>query len=85
MYSEIVKIAAEYPEKTILVVTHAASIRALWGKISGLAPEEVCSAIPFPSNASYSILSYDHKNGKLTPVTYSVDEHLGDLRTALPA
>jgi len=84
MYSTIAKIAEEYTGKTVLVVTHAASIRALWGKISGLAPEKVCAAVPFPANASYSVINYDAQTRLLTPVSYSVDEHLADLRTALP-
>ncbi len=67
----------------ILVVTHAASIRAFWGKISGYSAENVCAAVPFPSNASYSIADYDLNSGVFTPVLYSVDEHLGGIRTAL--
>ena len=72
------KIASERPRETILVVSHAAAIRALWGEISGLAPERWAEN-KFPSNASYSIVEYDGE--KLVPKSYSCDEHLGDLST----
>ena len=71
-------------ELNLLVVTHAASIRAFWGRISGYAAEDVCAAVPFPSNASYSIVDYDVSRDKFTPIEYSVDGHLSDLKTALP-
>ena len=74
--AEAVKNAAQaHVGKNILIVSHAAAIRALWGKISGLAPSEWTDN-PFPSNASYSVLEWE--NGKLTPVSYSNDTHLGD-------
>lgn len=72
------------PDVNILVVSHAASIRAFWGKISGYNPEDVCDAVPFPSNASYSIVDYDVGRDVFTPVAYSVDGHLAELKTALP-
>ena len=78
-----VKNTLDCDEQNVLVVSHAASIRAFWGKISGYAAEDVCAAVPFPTNASYSIFDYDIKTGKFTPVSYSVDEHLADLKTAL--
>ena len=78
-----IKIATDPNEINILVVSHAASIRAFWGKISGFRSEDVCSNVPFPTNASYSIFDYDIKEGKFTPIAYSVDEHLADLKTAL--
>ena len=73
------KIAKEYPGEKILVTSHAAAIRALWGKISGREPSEWADAYPFPTNASYSILEYN--GDALVPVSYSNDEHLGDLVT----
>ena len=63
----------------ILVASHAAAIRALWGKISGYKPSEWADAYPFPTNASYSVLECE--NGVLKPVSYSNDGHLGDLVT----
>lgn len=63
----------------ILVASHAAAIRALWGKVSGYKPSEWADAYPFPTNASYSVLECE--NGVLKPVSYSNDGHLGDLVT----
>ena len=79
MVSGLVKIASEHLGGVILVTSHAAAIRALWGKISGYAPSEWADAFPFPTNASYSVLKFDGEC--LTPVSYSNDEHLGELVT----
>ena len=73
------KIALEHPGETILLTSHAAAIRALWGKISGHEPYEWAEAYPFPTNASYSVLEYDGE--RLVPVSYSNDSHLGELVT----
>ena len=72
-------IVREHVGENILVASHAAAIRALWGKISGLEPHEWADAYPFPTNASYSVIEYD--NGVLKPVSYSNDSHLGELVT----
>lgn len=72
-------IASERPGENILVTSHAAAIRALWGKISGLEPHKWADGYPFPTNASYSVLEYD--GSVLKPVSYSNDSHLGDLVT----
>ena len=81
MVSGLEKIAELYLGKTILVTSHAAAIRALWGKISGYAPSEWAEDFPFPTNASYSVLEYD--GVALKPVSYSNDSHLGELVTAI--
>ena len=73
------KAAAAHPGEKILVTSHAAAIRALWGKISGYKPHEWADAYPFPTNASYSVLEYDGE--ALVPVSYSNDSHLGELVT----
>ena len=79
MALELEKIAKEHIGEKILVTSHAAAIRALWGKISGFEPREWADAYPFPTNASYSILEC---NGEaLVPVSYSNDSHLGELVT----
>ena len=75
------KIAALHLGETVLVTSHAAAIRALWGKISGHAPSEWAEAFPFPTNASYSVLEYD--GVALKPISYSNDSHLGELVTAI--
>ena len=77
-------LAKRHPGGNILVVTHAASIRALWGKISGLEPSLWCDEVQFPSNASYSTIEYDAVADVLKPLNYSCDGHLDGLKTALP-
>lgn len=77
--SGLLKIAKEHAGKQILVTSHAAAIRALWGKISGRTPAEWGVAFPFPSNASYSIV--DIIDGEILPVAYSCDAHLAEYAT----
>ena len=73
------KIGREHIGATVLVASHAAAIRALWGEIAGYRPEEWAEAHPFPTNASYSIAEFD--GNALRPVSYSNDSHLGELVT----
>lgn len=75
------KIASDHFGETILLTSHAAAVRALWGKISGYTPAEWADAFPFPTNASYSVLEYD--GATLNPLSYSNDSHLGELVTAI--
>ena len=79
MYSAVIKIAASHPGQTIIITTHAAAIRALWGKISGISAQNLAKELPFPSNASYSIIEYEGE--KLIPIKYSVDDHLASMIT----
>ena len=79
MAEELKNIARTHVGCNILVTSHAAAIRALWGKISGYKPSEWADAYPFPTNASYSVLEYE--NGDLRPISYSNDAHLGELIT----
>lgn len=79
MAEGLINIARTHVGANILVASHAAAIRALWGKISGYKPSEWADAYPFPTNASYSVL--ECKNGVLRPISYSNDGHLGDLVT----
>ncbi len=81
MAEELKNIAREYSGANILVTSHAAAIRALWGKISGFEPKEWGAANPYPTNASYSIIEFD--GDRLIPVKYSSDEHLEELATPL--
>lgn len=74
IHNELLRIAEENVGKTVIIASHAAAIRALWGKISGIAPENLSTALQFPSNASYSIAEY--RDGKIYPVKYSVDDHI---------
>ena len=73
------RIGKEHRGENILLTSHAAAIRALWGKISGHAPSEWADAYPFPTNASYSVVEFDGE--RLIPVSYSNDSHLGELVT----
>ena len=84
MERELKRLAAGHFGEHIIVVSHAAAIRALWGKILGLSPEEATSAISFPSNASYSVLEYDGDCDRLVPLSYSNDDHLAELVTVIP-
>ena len=73
-YNEILAISRQNQGKTILIAAHAAVIRAFWAIISGVAWENVADTIPFATNASYSVLTFDGK--KFIPLEYSNDEHL---------
>ena len=73
-YDEVKRIAELNPGKNILITSHAAVIRAFWCKISEIPADRMASEVPFSTNASYSILSYDGQ--KFTPQRYSVDEHI---------
>ena len=75
----LIKIGSMHVGETLLVTSHAAAIRALWGKISGYAPSEWADAFPFPTNASYSVLKFNGES--LVPISYSNDSHLGELVT----
>ena len=76
-YSALEEIAVAEQGRVVLVASHAGVIRAFWSIISGVAPEDVAERIPFPSNASYSIVEYE--SGVFTPVAFSCDEHLADV------
>lgn len=69
IYSALVDVARENPGGRILVATHAAAIRALFGKILGYTPEEASSLLRFPSNTSISRVMFD--GVRLLPISYS--------------
>lgn len=79
MYNFALRIAREHPGETILCASHAAVIRALYARVSGIAPDDVAQRLSYPSNASYSIIEFDGEH--LYPVAFSCDEHMKDLRT----
>jgi broad specificity phosphatase PhoE len=79
--STIAKIALATGGENILVASHGGAIRAFWGKIAGMTDDEVSTSLPFPSNASYSVVDFDTESGIFTPVEFSVDDHLADLKT----
>ena len=75
IFGEILKIARENEGKTVLIASHAAAIRSFWGKMCDISPEALNDAIPFPINASVSVVYYD--GNKLIPGVYSYSKHLG--------
>ncbi len=79
MYETILDLAKQNEGKAILIASHAAAIRAFWGKISNIPQNELAKSLPFPTNASYSKIIYDGE--RLIPIEYSSDEHLGKLLT----
>lgn len=73
--------ARENDGKTIVVASHATSVRvayalAKYGKASDM------EKLSWPSNASVSVLYYD--NGSWSAGEYSIDDYMADIRTALP-
>ena len=79
----LAKIAEKNEGKTVIIGLHAAAIRSFWGRISGIAPENLAEAFPFPTNASFS--EVDFEDGEFYPVAYSCDAHLAQLVTAFNA
>ena len=73
-FRELESIAKDHPGQTVLVTTHAAVIRSFWGIINNLTNEQISKELPFPANASYSIVTY--KDGVFTPVKFSVNDHI---------
>ena len=76
-YGEIMRISTQNQGKTILIGAHAAVIRAFWAIISCVDWPNVSEQVAFPTNASYSIVSFE--NGKFTPLDYSIDDHLSEV------
>lgn len=79
MYDFAVEVAKAHEGTNILCATHAAVIRALFAKVMCIAPDEVAEKLPYPANASFSVLVYDGE--KLSVESFSVEDHLGILST----
>ncbi len=77
------RIAEKHPGESVLITSHAGVIRSFYGIVAGIAPKDLGHALPFPTNASYSIVTYE--NGAFYPVIYSEDSELkaADMVTAL--
>ena len=73
----VLNIARENEGKTVLIACHAAAIRSFFGRIFGIAPEELAGQLAFPTNASVSTVYFDGE--RLVPGEYSHDAHLVDL------
>ena len=78
---EITRIAKENDGKTVAIATHATPIRAVQSIIETNGVDEM-ENIPWVTNASVTVLEYDEGMWRITEL--SKDEHLGELRTALP-
>ena len=81
IYDTVKRIAAQHLGETLLIASHAGAIRAFWGLISKIPAAELAAALPFPSNASYSVVEYDSETGELVPISFSNDAHLADMLT----
>ena len=68
---EVERIAKDNVGKCVLIAAHAAVIRVFWCLINRVEPCNMAAAFPFPTNASYSTLTY--KNGEFFPIEYSHD------------
>ncbi len=76
-YNEIASICNKNPGKTIVVTAHAAVIRSFWSIITNTPWNLVSERVPFATNASYSICSFD--NEIFTPISYSNDDYLNGV------
>jgi len=81
VWDTVRRIAEENDGKTVVISTHATPIRTLLWKITGKSLDEMQN-IPWVANASVTELQY--RDGALYPVKISQDDHLTDLKTALP-
>ena len=78
----LLRIAANHPDQTVLLFTHATPVRAMCCVASGK-PLAHMQQIPWASNASVTEFTVD--NGVLTLGRFSIDAHLQHLKTNLPA
>ena len=76
-YRTLETIARENIGRRILVASHAAVIRAFWGRISNISPMELGRKIPFASNASVSRVDYE--GDVFVPKSYSENGHLSSV------
>ena len=72
IYRTTIDIARENDGKTLLFGCHAAAIRSFWGKVTNTKPEDVCEMIPFPKNASFTVVEFDGE--KINPIVYGTDD-----------
>ena len=75
------RIAEKNEGKTVVIATHATPVRVAQCTAQGKALGEL-NEIPWTSNASVTELIY--AQGKWSVGKVSIDEHLADLKTALP-
>ncbi len=68
--------------KTVAIATHATPIRAMQSFVQ-FGSFDAMKAIPWVTNASVSVLSFD--DGKWNFLDVAIDSHLGDIKSSLPA
>lgn len=76
----LLRMAAENDGKTVVVATHATPIRVMQCLVQARELARM-KDIPWVSNASVSVLTYDQKTGEWAFSLVSEDAHLGDMRT----
>ena len=74
-------IAQKHPDSTVFIFSHATPIRTFAVHSMGKPAAEV-SALPWPSNASVTKVSFDGEKFQL--LEYSTDHFMGTLATRLP-
>lgn len=77
IYAEIEKICREREDGQILIVCHGAAIRTFCLEVMGTSPEKYAETLPYPSNASYTKVSYDGDCFKI--LEFSVDGYLEEV------
>ncbi len=77
----ICKLAEAHDGQTLLLATHATVVRSFEAFAHGFSSEET-GRVNFASNASLSYYTYD--GGKVTPLAYDENAHLGDLVSGVP-
>lgn len=77
IYEEVMRLARLNRGKTVALTFHAAAIRTLWARVAGISLEELGTALPFPYNASVSVIYFDGE--KLIPGEFSHMAHLTDI------
>ena len=80
--SELIRIAEENDGKTVFIATHATPVKVSQCAFRGWEIGEIKN-LPFTANASINVVEYD--NGKWNIILDGYDEHLGEMKTNLPA
>lgn len=78
----LTQIAKENDGKTVAIATHATPIRAMQSLVQTGGLEEM-ENIPWPTNASVTVLRYSENNWEL--VMASEDAHLNEIKTKMSA
>jgi len=81
VFGEITRIAKENDGKTVVVASHATPVRTAYAMAKYGSIERI-EENSWPSNASVSEIYYE--NGNWSCGKYSIDKHMGELRTYLP-